>query len=197
MVNRTRRPGARAARVGLVAAPIAGLAVAVLLVWQASYAAFSVTTTNGANNWAAGTVALTDNDSNVALFNATKLRPGSTGSRCIVVTSTGTVPSTVKLYGAGLATTNALSSSLSLQINQGSGTAADCTDFTSQGAVYNNTLAAFTATTFAGGYATSWAPSGSGSESRTFQFVYTLDAAAPNSTQGGTATVTFTWEAQS
>src|SRR4051794_4529260 len=74
---------------------IAGAAVpaAVLasgaLVWQSSYSAFSATTSNPTNNWTAGTVALADDDSNTALFTATNLKPGSTGTKCIAVTSTG------------------------------------------------------------------------------------------------------------
>lgn len=198
MSRTTRAPSARAARIGFLAAPFLGLAVAVLLVWQSSYAAFSATTTNGTNNWAAGSVALSDNDTGTALFNPSGLVPGSTGARCIAVTSTGSLPATVELYGAGLATTNGLSSYLDIVVTQGTGTAADCSDFTPLGVgsgVYTGTLAAFTATTFAGGYG-DWAPTGSGSETRAFKFTYTLNASAPNTTQSGTASIGFTWEAQ-
>ena len=78
------------------------------MVWHASYSAFSSTTSNPTNKWAAGTVAQADDDSNTAMFNASSLKPGSTGSKCIAVTSTGSLPSAVKLYGTSYATTNAL-----------------------------------------------------------------------------------------
>jgi hypothetical protein len=182
------------ARIGFLTAPLVGLALAVLLVWQSSYSAFTATTDNGVNNWNAGSVVLSDNDLSFAMFNATKLKPGDTGTKCIVVTSTSTVPTTVKLYGTGLTTTNGLSSYLDMVIDQGYGTAADCTDFALAGNLYTGTLASI-ATTYAGGY-DNWAPPGSGTQTRTYRFKYTVNTGAPNSAQNGTAAVTFTWEAQ-
>ena len=63
--------------------------------------------------------------------------------------------------------------------------------------VYSGTVAGFAtaATNFSTGLGT-WAPTGTASETRVFQFTYTLDPAAPNTTQGGTAALGFTWEAQ-
>jgi hypothetical protein len=194
------RPGARSARMVGAAAGLAGVAVSAAVVWHASYAAFSASTDNPTSNWAAGTVALSDDDSNTALFSANNLRPGATGSRCIAVTSTGSLPATVKLYGTGAATTKALSSYLTLSVTQGSGAGADCANFTPLGSgasVYTGTVAGFAAT--ATGFATgqgSWAPTGAGAETRVFQFSYTLAANTPDTAQGGTAALGFTWEAQ-
>ena len=189
-------------RWAVVVAILGGLAVSGGLVWQASYSAFSATTSNPTNNWASGTVALSDDDSNTALFTASALKPGSTGTKCIAVTSSGTLASTVKLYGTGAATTNGLSTYVNLTITQGTGGtfANACSGFTPLGtgsSVFSGTLAGFatTATAFASGLGT-WAPTGTAPETRVFQFVYTLDAAAPNSAQGGTAALGFTWEAQ-
>ncbi len=199
MIRTIHRPGASAARLSLVMTPLIGLAVAVLFVWQASYAAFSATTSNGTNNWTTGSVVLSNNTGS-AMFNVTNMKPGDSGSKCIIVTSSGTVPSTVKLYGSGLTSTNALSSAMTLTVTQGSGSAPDCTNFapaaTNPG-VYNSTLAGFTANNYAGGYSTSWAPTGSGDESKTFRFDWSLPAATGNAAQNNTAGVTFTWEAQS
>ena len=58
------------------------------------------------------------------------------------------------------------------------------------------TLAGFTATTYAGGYG-AWTPTGSTAETRAFRFTYSFSSSAPNTTQGGTASVGFTWESQS
>jgi hypothetical protein len=128
------------------------------------------------------------------------LKPGDSGSRCIIVTSSGTVPSTVKLYGSGLATTNGLSSAMNLTVTQGSGGNANCSDFSpaaTNSSVYNSTLSGFTAIDYAGGYSTAWTPTGTATEDKTFRFAWSLPAATGNSVQNGTASVTFTWEAQS
>src|SRR4051794_9534286 len=100
----------------LVAGAAVPLAVMVSggLVWQSSYSAFSATTASPTNNWTAGSVALADDDSNSAMFNAGNLKPGSTGSKCIVVTSSGSLASTVKLYGTSHTTTKSLSDYLNL-----------------------------------------------------------------------------------
>jgi hypothetical protein len=195
------RPTRRTARLFGAGAAAACLATCAAVVWHASYSAFSSTTSNPTNNWAAGTVLLADDDANTAMFNASNLKPGSTGSKCIAVTSTGSLPSAVKLYGTGAATTNALSSSITLTVTQGTGGSfGSCTGFTplaSGSSVYSGTLAAFASS--ATGYSTglgNWAPTGSGSDTRVFQISYSFDSAAPNSTQGGTASIGFTWEAQ-
>jgi hypothetical protein len=195
------RPTARTSRIARWAAIPLALLASGAVVATASYSAFSATTSNPTNNWAVGTVALSDDDANTAMFNATSLKPGSTGTRCIAVTSSGSLPSAVKLYGTNPATTNALSSSINLSVVEGTGGSfGSCTGFTplaTGSSVYSGTLAAFgsTATSYASGLG-SWAPTGEAAETRVFQFTYTVDPAAPNSTQGGTAAIGFTWEAQ-
>ncbi|HZC73141.1 MAG TPA: hypothetical protein VE442_20775 [Jatrophihabitans sp.] len=195
------RPSVLSARSLGIAAVLLGVLASGALIWQASYSAFSATTSNPTSNWSAGTVALSDDDANTALFTATGLKPGSTGTKCIAVTSTGSLASAVKLYGSNAATTNALSSSINLTITQGTGGGfGSCTGFTPLGSgssVYTGTVAGFasSATNYATGLG-SWAPTGTGSETRTFQLVYTVDPNAPNSAQGGTAAIGFTWEAQ-
>lgn len=171
------------------------------VVGQASYSAFSARVNNPGNNFAAGTVVLADDDSGTALFSLSNLKPGSSGSRCIAVTSTGSLPSTVKLYATDAATTKGLATYVSWTITQGNGgTFASCSGFTalsSGSSVYSGTLAGFTgsATTYATG-AGSWAPTGNASDTRTFQVAYALSSTTPDTAQGGTATFGLTWEAQ-
>jgi hypothetical protein len=185
----------------ILVAVLAGVLASAGVVWEASYSAFSATATNPTSNWSSGTVALSDDDTNTALFTAANLKPGATGTKCIAVTSTGSLPSTVKLYGTSAATTNALSSYLNLTITQGTGgTFGSCTGYTplaTGSSVFAGTLAGFagTSTGFASGLG-SWTPTGTGSETRVFQLTYTIDSAVPNSAQGGTAALGFTWEAQ-
>ncbi len=184
----------------LVAGAVVPLAVLASggLIWQSSYSAFSATTTNPTNNWSAGTVALSDDDSNTAMFTASNLKPGATGVKCIAVTSTGSLASTVKLYGTSYSTTNALASHLNLKVEEGNGaTSASCAGFTGGSTVFDSTLASFgtTKTSFATGVG-SFAPSGTGSETKSYRLTYTLSSSAPDTAQGGTAALGFTWEAQ-
>ena len=200
-----RRPSRKVATiVGVVAVPLA-LAASGLVVAQSSYSAYSATTVNPTSNWATGTVALTDDDNNTAAFTAANLKPGSTGSRCIVVSSTGSLPASVKLYGTGAATTKALASDINLTITQGTGGSfGSCTGYTpltNGSAVYSGTLAGFgsAATSFSNGvgtWNTAGVASGAAAETRTYQLTYTVKADTTNDTQGGTAAIGFTWEAQ-
>lgn len=163
------------------------------LVFNASHAAFSANTTNGVNNWTAGSLALVDDDVNVAMFNVTGLKPGSTGSKCINVTYNGDIAAAVKLYGTGV--TGTLGSYLNLTVEEGTGgTTASCTGFTGGTSIYSGTLAAFGTgkTDFATGIG-SFAPTGS-AQSKSYRFTYTL--ADNNLAQGQTASATFKWEAQ-
>ncbi len=200
MTSTTRRPGSRAARLTSVAVPTVGLALSAAMVWQASYSAFSATTENPGNTWSSGSLTLGDSDSGEALFSAENLVPGETETRCITVTSSASSPSSVTLYGAGLTDTKNLGDWLDLSVTQGTGssTGGSCDDFSPLGSgssVYSGPVSGFTATSFADGYG-DWAPA-AGNTSRTFEFTYTVNEAAPDSTQGGTAGITFVWEAQS
>jgi hypothetical protein len=195
------RPTARSRKIASYAAIPAALLASGLIVSQASYSAYSATTTNPASNWNSGTVALTDGDNSIAAFTATNLKPGATDAKCITVTSAGTLASAVKLYGTNPATTNNLAAHIDLTITQGTGglPGGSCTNFVADAGNpgYTGTLAGFgsTATNYDTGIGT-WAPTGTGSETRTYKINYTLSSTAPNTTQGGTATIGFTWEAQ-
>jgi hypothetical protein len=183
--------------VALAAAPVALLASGGM-VWAASYSAFSATTVNPTSNWTAGTVALSDDDSNTALFTASNLKPGATGTKCIAVTSTGSLASTVKLYGTSYATTNALAANINLKIEEGTGaTTASCAGFTGGSTLYDGAMSTFgtTKTGFATGVS-SWAPTGSANETKSYKVTYALSSTTPDSAQGGTAALGFTWESQ-
>jgi len=178
--------------------PVAiGLLGASALVWQSSTAAFSGTTSNAANSWAAGTVSLTDDDSAGAMFSASGLVPGATGTKCITVTYGGSAGAYIRLY-VSANTGAALQPYVNLTIEEGSGgTFADCTGFTPSATLANNaTLASLVAanTGWANGMASGVLASTS--DARTYRFTYTLDAATPDAQQGASATATFQWEAR-
>jgi hypothetical protein len=199
-MSRTRSNGARrGVRMGAVAATAVAFTVSTGVVWQASYSAFSAQTINPSDTWATGSVTLSDDDSGAAMFSATNLKPGATGTHCIEVTSNGTLPAAVKLYGTGLTTTNSLSSYINLTVTQGTGGSfGSCTGYTQAATsptVYSGTLAGFTANSYGTGLGT-WAPTGTASEARTFQFTWTLSATPPDTTQASSASVNFVWESQ-
>ncbi|EYT62997.1 MULTISPECIES: hypothetical protein [Curtobacterium] len=191
----------RAARLAAWIAIPAALVASGVVVSTASYAAFSSTTVNPTNNWTAGSVALSDDDNNTALFTASNLKPGSTGANCITVTSTGSLPSAVKLYGTNVTTTKDLAANVNLTVEQGTGGGfGSCSGFTpaaTGSSLYSGTVAGFGAasTNYATGVG-SWTPTGTASETRVYRVTYTVSSTAPNTVQGGTAALGFTWEAQ-
>jgi hypothetical protein len=185
----------RTKKLAFGAALLIGWAGSGLLVWQASYSAFTATTVNNGNSWSAGTVVLADDDSAATLFTATALGGGYTGTKCITVSYTGTLASAVKVYATGALTGTGLGTYIDLTIEEGvGGDFSSCTGFVADGTIYTGTLAAFVSaphTNFGNGVGT-WAPSGS--EDKTYRFVYTIQN--NNAAQGLNVTAGFTWEAQ-
>ncbi|MGH2781184.1 MAG: hypothetical protein ACRDL4_12785 [Thermoleophilaceae bacterium] len=174
-----------------------------------TWAAYTATTANGGDRIEAGSVALGDNDSDSAVLALNAAVPGATDSGCIKVTYSGTLPSTVRLYGTTGG--SGLDQYLDLTVTRGSYTAPepafdsctnfqpDATDYIGQGAgvVYSGTLQAFPDSYAAGvvdppsGGAESWTTT----ESHVYRLEVTFrhDLAA----QGLSATQSFTWEARS
>jgi hypothetical protein len=122
-----------------VAIPV-GLVLSAAVVWQSTAAAFTASADNAGNTWQTGSVVLADNDGASALFDSTRdglLTPTSTGSRCIRVDYTGSLPANIRLYvttpTSGAAS---LDPYLVMSVERGQdGTsatplAADCTGFT-------------------------------------------------------------------
>lgn len=197
-----RLPNRAFARIATLAVIPAALLAAGVAVSTASYSAFSATSSDDANNWSMGSVALSNDASNGALFSASNLKPGSTGTNCIAVTSSGSLPSVVKLYATNVQQTKALASYVTLQIKQGNGGGyGTCNGFTAaagaDGALYNDSLATFanTRTNYATGIGT-WKPTGDKPETKTYQITYTVSSDAPASVMGASASLGFTWEAQ-
>lgn len=177
----------------------AGIVASSLIMWRSSDAAFTATTSNGSDSFSTGSVVIADNDSGTALFNLTNMKPGATGSACIRVTYSGTLAAAVKLYASAAATTNALSSYITLQIEESTGngttTFPSCAGLGAVATLFNSTMASFGSSnaTYATGVS-SWAPSGAAS--RDYRITYTLSDTAPNGTMSSTASMTLTWEAQ-
>ena len=164
-----------------------------------TFSAFSATTVNAGNTFDAGTVAISDNDANSAMYNIADAAPGDSVSACIQVTYTGSLDSTVALYGSAV---GAIGQYVDLTVEKGTGMAGfpDCTGFTPQGgAIYSGTL---------GGFATAHSNFGNGvvtnpgaqivwnqNDALVYRFTLTLqDDDAAIGLQSGPHS--FTWEAQ-
>jgi hypothetical protein len=170
------------------------------------YGAFSATTQNPGNEISTGTVQFTDNDAGAALYNLTAAKPGSSVSRCIKTTYTGTLPATVRLR-TSTTTSGSLAPYVDVKITQGTSTSTtfpDCAGFTpaaTGSTLFTGTLAAFGAThgSYDSGIAT--APAGqttwSTGTSVVFKIDATLQTTTPESGQGSSSGVhDFVWEAR-
>jgi hypothetical protein len=177
-------------------AVVVGLLGSGLMVWQGTAAVFSSTTSNASNAWTAGSVTLADDDTGSALFSATGLVPGSTGSNCITVTYSGNVATTVKLYASASADASSVAQYLDLTIQEGTGGGfGSCGSFSAGSTIYSGTLSTFTSTKTAYGSGVgSWAPSSS--STKVYKITYTLNASTPSAKQGTSTTATFQWESQ-
>src|SRR4051794_20951049 len=96
-----------------------------------TYSAFTATTTNSGNSFAAGTVAIQDDSGlGTALFNVSNAAPGATTQKCIRIKYTGSLASTVHMYIPSVTS----GPSFQIQVERGSGlsnlgTRGDCTGF--------------------------------------------------------------------
>jgi hypothetical protein len=182
----------------LVLGLLAGLATI------ASFAAFSSTTSNGVNDFDAGTVYISDNDGDSVMYDLTNQKPLDSVEKCIKVTYTGSLDAAVTLYGSAPGT---FGDYVNLTIEQGalnSDTFPDCTSFVADGAaIYTGTLGDFAANNsdFTTGLPTTDTGGGAWQtgDARVYRFTVTLqdDNAANGETAPlGTDDHSFTWEAQ-
>ncbi|OMQ15650.1 hypothetical protein A7K94_0207995 [Modestobacter sp. VKM Ac-2676] len=194
-----RRPSRRATRRGIVVSTAGALVLGTALVWQSAYAGFADTTAAvPLPTVSTGTVVLSDDDAGGTMFAVPGMKPGATGKRCLTVRATGSAPVGVRMYVTGRSDTRGLAGELRLTVRIGTGGSyARCAGFRPEGSVYDGALAAFPADRWAtgmGDWTTAGNPAG---EQKTYELTYALPADAPASVQGGSATVTFVWEAQS
>ncbi|MFN8077852.1 MAG: hypothetical protein U0Q15_20870 [Kineosporiaceae bacterium] len=201
--RRHRRPA-------IVASAVVGAWVAVAALVASTNGAFRATTSSGSTSFGSSTVVLADSQggtsagaTGTALFSATGAKPGSTDTRCIRVTYSGSATSaTVHLFVSAGGSTG-LAPYLRLSIDEGTtGSSSTCSDF--GGTVTNlwnsgdtddtKTLSASTAAsgTWATGVS-SWVPTASG-QTRTYRITWTVLGA--NAAQNTTTSTTFRWEAR-
>ena len=181
------------------------LAVAAVNGVVGSLAALSAQTKNPSNRFSTGTVIIGDNSFGFTLFTLSAADPGSSASGCIQVQSTGSVASTVHLYGSA---SGSLASYINLTVTRGTDSSpsyASCTNFTADGTnylgsgngvIYSGTLAAYPAS-YASGIVDPIASSPeSWTQNEQHSYKITATLQSNNAAQGLTASATFAWEAR-
>jgi len=170
-----------------------------------SLAVLSAQARNPSNTFSTGTVLIGDNSGGSTLFTLTAAEPGSTVSGCIKVTSTGSIGSTVRLYGAS---TGGLAPYINLTITRGTDSSpsyASCANFAADGTnylgsgsgvIYSGTLSAFPAAYAAGVVDPTASSPRTWTQNEAHSYKITATLANNNAAQGQSSTATFTWEAR-
>jgi hypothetical protein len=199
-----KNPSRRARKVGtVIATPIAVIAAAAL-VWQSSYAAFTGTTRNSGNSWSTGSVALTDDDSGTARFQASGMVPGATETKCIAVTANATVSGVVKAYAVNpVASSSNLQDYVKVSAKYGSGGGfGSCDGFTAAGvSIPEMSLTTLAGYSNFGNGAGSWSVT-AGSQTRVYEITWKFDTTGLSQSQldglqGAQTGIDFQWELQS
>jgi hypothetical protein len=200
------KPSRRAQKIMAAAATPVALVALGGMVYQASYAAFTGQTRNSGNEWATGSVKLTDDDNGAARFRVANMLPGDTQTKCITVTADASVASTVKGYAINPVTsTVGLEDKVKVTIESGTGgTFADCTGFSRVGAahVVDKPLSEIAqANTFATGFG-GWVVDPGAVRTRTYQLSWRFDTtgmsqAQVDAMQGARTGIDMQWEMQS
>ena len=176
------------------------LAVVGALGALASFSAFRATTTNTANAIASGTVKIDQHPGATTLYNVTNAKPGQQTIKCVRVTYTGSLPSSVTLYTSS-GTQNAWL--FNLKVERGSGlTTLDgtmsCAGFSPSSTAFDAVLDNFPKSFGTGvdGKAGGTAWSNGDSVDYRFTIEPNGDPAWDYSTPTSTGAHSFTWEAQ-
>ncbi len=171
----------------------------------ATFSAFSSTTSNDNNSFAAGTVLVSDNDAGAAMYSIAGRKPGDSVTGCIKVTYTGTLPADVKLYTNYTAAP--LATYVDLTVDKGTVSSAPafpaCTNFSPTATIYTGTLAGFATAknSYANGIAAYPAAQTQWNQNDTLYYRFTLTLEDNNNANGGasplaTGAHSFTWEAR-
>jgi hypothetical protein len=177
-----RHPG-RA--LGGLAALLAAVAVTV-----GSGAAFTASSANPSNTFAAGTLSILNSKEGLAILTTSGLKPGDSATGTVDVENTGSLSGAFTLSRSSIVDSdgaNPLSAKLNLVVK-------DCGDFSSgtptcdagDPQMYSGTIAAM-GTSALGTFAAS--------EKHRYEFAVTFDSSAGNAYQGDSSSVQFDWNA--
>lgn len=166
-----------------------------------AFSAFSSETSNAGNTFTAGTVDISDNDADGALYQLTNQKPGVTTDRCIRVTYSGSLASAVKLYSSAVAAGGQYIDLTITPGTQGPAAFPSCTGFTPDGGgpIYTGTLQGFASShsSFANGLAAPGPAAANWATGDDVVYRFSTSVQDTNNAQGAASGAhTFTWEAQ-
>jgi hypothetical protein len=166
----------------------------------ATFSAFSSTTTNSDNRFAAGTVVLADNDGVTGvMYDVSNQKPGVNTVKCIKLTYTGSLDADVKIYTT-TTTIPAAAANLTLTIKKGTSdtsTFPNCGTFTSEATIYTGSLYDFQQNKNSWANGVSAYPGAATKWVTNDTLVYQFTVAANDSASGVNSGLhQFTWEAQ-
>ena len=177
-------------------ATMLAMGLATAMVMFGSYAAWTDQTTNPGNTVTAGALSIDNDKDGVAVFTATGVVPGDSGSDTVTIENDGTVPAQVFLTQSGLSA-SAIEADLRLAIydaerdycyyQNGGPAAGPCGAL----APWNGTATINDLQIMNASGGTHWAVN----DSHTFTVYWEFDSAAGNATQGQTGTFDLTWDA--
>ncbi len=161
------------------------------------FSAFSSTTTNPGNDFAAGTVTVGDNDSDAAAYDVSNAGGGDFEESCVKVTYSGSLASTLTLYRSAFSGGTGLDEYVDLAITKGTGDEADCSDFSGGASVYSGELKAFPSSFGSGLSLTNGSGNATWNENDAVTYRIRATLQDDNAAQGLTAgSHSFTWEAR-
>src|SRR5690554_2910765 len=117
-----------------------GLVISALLIWQASYAAFTDEVRSDGNSWTAGSVTLESDDVVDMVFDEQNLVRGETDFRDITVVYTGSLDAEVMFYGEDNTSTKEFGKNITLLVEGSDG---DEFNPAHSGIIYEGPLSAF------------------------------------------------------
>ena len=173
----------------LIVAALGGLAA------FGAFSAFSDTTSNPNNSFAAGTVTIGNNAAS-PLYSVSNGKPGAASAdHCIKITYSGSLGANVRVYRSTLSGT--LGSYLDVSVTKGTGNQEDCSDFSGATSVYSGTLSAFATDWTSGLSLTNGSGSATWSNGDAVTYKFSAVIQDNNAAKGlNTGTHSFTWEAR-
>ena len=170
-----------------------------------TWSAFTSTTDNQNNSFAAGNVVLGDNDVDNAVLSLSNAKRGNSANGCIKVTYSGSLPANVRMWAT---TTGGLASYLDISVRRGSTPSAfpTCAPFTDDGVdhigqgngvIYNGGLSSFPTSASPLVEPTAGSPeTWTNSEDHWYEITVTLPSTAAGGGQGLSSTLDLFWEAR-
>ncbi|SDQ72252.1 hypothetical protein [Quadrisphaera sp. DSM 44207] len=186
---------------GKVLASLAAVTMVSVAGVAGTTAALSDTTANEGNRISAATIALTDNDAGTFMYQVDKAQVSDPAvERCIRVSYSGSLDSTVKLFMASTLDSGAPYVDLKVEAGtQASSSFPSCTGFTPAAVLYNGTLAGFRTSHGSAATGVAYTPNGANPWTSGNSVVYRVTVRVNNDARPAGADSsglhTYTWQA--